>query len=182
MHESPPAALLCDHCNKVFVNPVSMPECQHKFCRSCVMDEPLPADVGEWELQVVLLDPVNRTVKCNIDPAADTGKTLKQMVVGLMPRVLQRSMSLTAMHMGTSVKLDDELLLSTQKGVEPGASISLEILRREAAAGLRCPVCRSQVVPPGGDTLHGVSINKGLKEMADEYRQLSRAMGKSGHW
>ena len=52
----------------------------------------------------------------------------------------------------------------------------------EAAAGLRCPVCRSQVVPPGGDTLHGVSINKGLKEMADEYRQLSRAMGKSGHW
>ena len=71
---------------------------------------------------------------------------------------------------------------STQQGVEPGASISLEILRREAAAGLRCPVCRSQVIPPGGDTLHGVSINKGLKEMADEYRQLSRAMGRRGHW
>ena len=32
-HQRPPDALLCDHCHKVFVNPVSMPECPHKFCR-----------------------------------------------------------------------------------------------------------------------------------------------------
>jgi len=177
--DRPPDALQCDHCHKLFVNPVTMPECSHKFCRSCVMDEPLPADVGKWELQVVVLEPVDRTVKVQIDPDADTGKVLKQKVVGLMPRVLQRSMSLSAFHMGASVPLSDELLLSGQQGITDGATVSVEILRREAAAGLRCPVCRSQVVPPGGDTLHGVSINKGLKEMSDEYAKLSRVYG---HW
>ena len=157
-----------------------MPNCDHKFCRSCVMSDPLPphepAAPAGWEVQVVL-NGFHRTERVRFDPDTATTGTLKRKVSGLCPTVSLPSMQLSIQYMGSTRVLSDNRQLLADAKVLNDSTVVMDVLECETADGLRCPVCREVAVPRGGDVIHGIGTHKGLRDMAAEYRTLRRVFG-----
>ena len=125
----------------------------------------------------VVLNGFHRTERVRFDPGTATTSTLKRKVSGLCPTVSLPSMRLSIQYMGSTRVLGDNRELLADAKVLNESTVIMDVLEREVADGMRCPVCREIAVPRGCDVAHGIGTHRGLKDMAAEYRTLKSVFG-----